>query len=227
MIKNNVVKMICFIAHHLKNILSSFEKKLRYSAYNVAWYYKHTKEGKGSSMHSDLKKIMFDESKLNEIVESMSDSINKDYGDVEIIAVVVLKGSLIFSADLIRKLNMNVRIDFMQASSYGAGTESSGVIKIKKDLENDIKGKHVLIIEDIIDSGRTLSLLKKELKSRGAESVKIAALLSKPSRHVVEVEAEYIGAEIPDEFVVGYGLDLAERYRNLPYIGVLKPEVYS
>lgn len=115
----------------------------------------------------------------------------------------------------------------MQASSYGSGTESSGTIKIKKDLENDVKGKNVLIIEDIIDSGRTLYLLKQEMKKRGAASVKIATLLSKPSRHVVNVETEYIGAEIPDEFVVGYGLDLAEKYRNLPYIGILKPEVYA
>ncbi len=177
-------------------------------------------------MHKDIKEIMFSEEKLSEIVDRVAGEINRDYGDTDIIAAVILKGSLVFSADLIRKLQMNVRLDFMQASSYGAGTESSGVIKIKKDLENDIEGKHVLIIEDIVDSGRTLSLLKKELKSRGAASVKIAALLSKPSRRVANVEVEYLGSEIPDEFVVGYGLDLAERYRNLPYIGILKPEVY-
>ena len=178
-------------------------------------------------MHKDIKEIMFTESELRGLVDSVAERINADYGDEEIIAVVVLKGSLIFSADLIRKLNMNVRVDFMQASSYGAGTESSGTIKIKKDIENDVRGKNVLILEDIIDSGRTLSLLKQEMKNRGAASVKIATLLSKPSRHVVKVETEYIGAEIPDEFVVGYGLDLAEKYRNLPYIGVLKPEVYA
>jgi hypoxanthine phosphoribosyltransferase len=114
----------------------------------------------------------------------------------------------------------------MQASSYGAGTESSGVIKIKKELDSNIEGKNVLIIEDIVDSGRTLALLKEELKSRGAKSVKIAALLSKPARRVVDVEVEYIGAEIPDEFVVGYGLDMDEKYRQLDYIGILKPEVY-
>lgn len=178
-------------------------------------------------MHKDIKEIMFNESEIIGLVDSVAERINRDYGDEEIIAVVVLKGSLVFSADLIRRLNMNVRVDFMQASSYGSGTESSGTIKIKKDLENDVKGKNVLIIEDIIDSGRTLYLLKQEMKKRGAASVKIATLLSKPSRHVVNVETEYIGAEIPDEFVVGYGLDLAEKYRNLPYIGILKPEVYA
>ncbi len=177
-------------------------------------------------MHSDIREIMFSEEQLSGIADTIAEKINEDYGDTDIIAAVVLKGSLIFSADLLRRLKMRVRIDFVQASSYGAGTESGGEIKIKKDLENDVAGKHVLIIEDIVDSGRTLSLLRKELMERGAASVRIAALLSKPSRRVVDVEVEYIGAEIPDEFVVGYGLDLAERYRNLPYIGVLKPEVY-
>ena len=177
-------------------------------------------------MHSDIREIMFSEEQLSGIADTIAEKINEDYGDTDIIAAVVLKGSLIFSADLLRRLKMRVRIDFVQASSYGAGTESGGEIKIKKDLENDVAGKHVLIIEDIVDSGRTLSLLRKELMERGAASVRIAALLSKPSRRAVDVEVEYIGAEIPDEFVVGYGLDLAERYRNLPYIGVLKPEVY-
>ncbi len=177
-------------------------------------------------MHSDIKEIMFSEKQLSDITDRIAEQINRDYGSSDIIAAVVLKGSLIFTADLIRRLNMCVRLDFIQASSYGAGTQSSGVIRIKKDLENDIAGKHVLIIEDIVDSGRTLALLKKNLKDRGAASVRIAALLSKPSRRVADVEVEYIGEEIPDEFVVGYGLDLAERYRNLPYIGILKTEVY-
>ncbi len=177
-------------------------------------------------MHKDIEKVLFNEAQIEEIVGNVAEKINNDYGDSEIVAIVILKGSLVFSADLIRRLDMNVQVDFMQASSYGFGTESSGVIKIKKDLETDIRGKHALIIEDIIDSGRTLSLLKEELKKRGAASVKIASLLSKPARRVVDVETEYLGTEIPDEFVVGYGLDYAERYRNLPYIGILKPEVY-
>lgn len=177
-------------------------------------------------MHKDLKKVMFDERQIAGLADSIAERINADYEGESLTAVVVLKGSLVFAADLIRRINADVRVDFMQASSYGVGTESSGVIKIKKDLESDISGENVLIIEDIVDSGRTLSLLKKELADRGAKSVKIAALLSKPARRVVDVEIEYIGAEIPDEFVVGYGLDFAERYRNLPYIGILKPEVY-
>lgn len=177
-------------------------------------------------MHKDLKKVMFDEGQIVGLADSIAERINADYEGESLTAVVVLKGSLVFAADLIRRINADVRVDFMQASSYGVGTESSGVIKIKKDLESDISGENVLIIEDIVDSGRTLSLLKKELADRGAKSVKIAALLSKPARRVVDVEIEYIGAEIPDEFVVGYGLDFAERYRNLPYIGILKPEVY-
>ena len=131
-----------------------------------------------------------------------------------------------FAADLVRCLRVNVILDFMQASSYGSSVESSGVINIKKDLETDVKGKNVLIIEDIVDSGRTLSLLREEIEKRGAKKVAIASLLSKPSRRVVDVKVEYIGTEIPDEFVVGYGLDMDEKYRQLDYIGILKPEVY-
>lgn len=177
-------------------------------------------------MHKDIKEIMLSKEQICQIVHEMADRINADYAGEELIAVVILKGSIMFAADLIKLLKMDVKIDFMQASSYGAGTESTGVIKIKKDLGTDIEEKNVLIIEDIIDSGRTLSLLKEELKNRNAKSVRIASLLSKQSRRAVEVEAEYIGAEIPDEFVVGYGLDMNEKYRQLDYIGVLKPEVY-
>lgn len=178
-------------------------------------------------MHKDIKEIMFSEEEINRIVDELAAKINADYDeDDELVAVIVLKGSLMFGADLIRKLKMRVSIDFIQASSYGASTVSSGVIKIKKDLDVDIENKNVLIIEDIIDSGRTLALLKENLKARNAKSVKIASMLSKPSRRVVDVEAEYIGAEIPDEFVVGYGLDMAQKYRQFNYIGVLKPEVY-
>lgn len=177
-------------------------------------------------MHNDIKAIMFTKQEISTITNQMAMQINKDYDGEELLAVIILKGSIMFAADLIRCLTMNVKIDFMQASSYGSGTVSSGKIVIKKDLSEDITGRNVLIIEDIIDSGRTLALLKEELKSRGAKSVKIAALLTKPERHIVEVDAEYIGAEIPDEFVVGYGLDMDEKYRQLDYIGILKPEVY-
>lgn len=178
-------------------------------------------------MHKDVEKILFSKEDLEKIVTDMADQINNDLGGSELVVVVILKGSLIFAADLVRKLNMQTTIDFMQASSYGAGAESSGVIKIKKDLESDIEGRNVLIVEDIIDSGRTLALLKENLAERGASDVRIASLLSKPSRRVVEVEAEYIGAEIPDEFVIGYGLDYNQQYRGLEYVGVLKRSVYS
>lgn len=177
-------------------------------------------------MHMDVQEILLDEARLAELTDEISAKINRDYSGEPVLAVVVMKGSLIFAADLIRKLDLDVSVDFMQASSYGVGSESSGTIKIKKDLESDVTGKNVLIIEDIADSGRTLSLLKKEIAERGAKTVRIASLLSKPARRVVDVELEYVGTDIPDEFVVGYGLDFAEKYRNLPYVGILKPEVY-
>ena len=177
-------------------------------------------------MHNDIQAIMYTKQEIDYMVHEIAAKINEDYRGEELTVVIVLKGSIMFAADLVRCLTMNVKLDFLQASSYGSGTESSGVIKIKKDIDSDIKGKNVIIIEDIIDSGRTLSLLKKEFIDREAKSVRIAAVLSKPSRHVVDVDAEYIGTEIPDEFVVGYGLDLDEKYRQLDYIGILKPEVY-
>ncbi len=160
------------------------------------------------------------------MVHKIASQINEDFAGEEVIAVIILKGSMIFAADLIRCLTVNVKLDFMQASSYGSGSVSSGVINIKKDIDTDIIGKNVIIIEDIIDSGNTLSLLKKEMQERGAKTVKIASLLSKPDRRVVEVEVEYIGSDIPDEFVVGYGLDMDEKYRQMDYIGILKPEIY-
>ena len=177
-------------------------------------------------MHNDIKEILLTKQEIDMMVHKIASSVNDDFRGEEVTAVVILKGSMMFAADLVRCLTVNVKLDFMQASSYGGGVESSGVINIKKDLETDVKGKNVLIIEDIVDSGRTLSLLREEIEKRGAKKVAIASLLSKPSRRVVDVEVEYIGAEIPDEFVVGYGLDMDEKYRQLDYIGILKPEVY-
>ena len=177
-------------------------------------------------MHNDIKEILLTKQEIDMMVHRIASSINDDFYGEEVTAVVILKGSIMFAADLVRCLTVNVKLDFMQASSYGSGVESSGVINIKKDMETDVKGKNVLIIEDIVDSGRTLSLLREEIEKRGAKKVAIASLLSKPSRRVVDVEVEYIGAEIPDEFVVGYGLDMDEKYRQLDYIGILKPEVY-
>ncbi len=178
------------------------------------------------NMHQDIKEIMFTKQEIDNMIYKIASEINNDFVGDELVAVIVLKGSVMFAADLIRCLTMNIKMDFLQASSYGSGTESTGVINIKKDIDTDIKDKNVLIIEDIVDSGNTLALLKENLGSRGAKSVKIASLLSKPSRRVVDVDIDYVGAEIPDEFVVGYGLDMDEKYRQMDYIGVLKPEVY-
>ena len=177
-------------------------------------------------MHNDIKEILLTKQEIDMMVHRIASSINDDFYGEEVTAVVILKGSIMFAADLVRCLTVNVKLDFMQASSYGSSVESSGVINIRKDLETDVKGKNVLIIEDIVDSGRTLSLLREEIEKRGAKKVAIASLLSKPSRRVVDVKVEYIGTEIPDEFVVGYGLDMDEKYRQLDYIGILKPEVY-
>lgn len=178
-------------------------------------------------IHNDIKQILISEEEIAASVQKIADKINKDYEGKEILFVVILKGSLVFAADLMRKINVPMRVDFMQASSYGSGTESSGLIKIKKDLENRADGKHILIIEDIIDSGNTLAALKNELLARNPASVKICTLLNKPERRVTHVDVDYMGIDIPDEFVVGYGLDFDERYRHLPYIGILSPRVYA
>ena len=179
-----------------------------------------------ANMHSDIQTIMFTKQELDHMVHELAHQINRDFDGEELIAVVILKGSFMFAADLIRSLTMNVKLDFMQVSSYGGGTQSSGVINVKKDLDTDVKDKNVLIIEDIVDSGRTLALLRDELEKRGAKTVRIVSLLSKPSRRVVNVKVDYIGTDIPDEFVVGYGLDMDEKYRQLDYVGILRPEIY-
>ena len=167
---------------------------------------------------------MLTEEEVQKKVEALAEAINQDYPDGELIVVGILKGCFVFVADLVRKLQADVRVHFMQVSSYGDGTESTGEIVIKKDLDIDIAGKHVILAEDIIDSGNTLSKLVPLLESRNPASVKVCALLSKPSRRQVEFEADYTGFEIPDEFIVGYGLDCAEAYRQLPYIAVVAEE---
>ena len=178
-------------------------------------------------IHDDIKEIMIPEDEIHKIVKSLGEQINRDYEGKEILFVVILKGSLVFAADLMREIHVPLKLDFMQASSYGSGTKSSGFINIKKDLDNDAAGKDILIVEDIVDSGNTLANLKKMLLERRPASVKICTLLSKPSRREMDVEVEDIGRDIPDEFVVGYGLDFNERYRHLPYVGILKPKVYA
>lgn len=174
-----------------------------------------------------IEKILISEKELALAVKKLSDRINTDYNGEELILVIILKGSLVFATDLMRQLSMPIILDFMQVSSYGSGTESKGFINIKKDLTIDIEGKNVLIIEDIIDSGNTLHKLKELLRGRNPKSIKICTILDKPDRRVTDVEVEYSGIVIPDEFVVGYGLDYNEKFRNLPYVGILKRSIYE
>lgn len=180
-----------------------------------------------NTLHPDTERILVSEEELKDIVKNIAGKINDDYKGEELTVVVVLRGSLIFASDLVRHLDMPVNIEFIQASSYGSGTESKGFINIKHDIDADISGKNVLIIEDIIDSGNTLFRLKQVLKDRNPKTCRICTLLDKPERRVTEVEVEYVGAEIPNEFAVGYGLDYDGYYRNLPYVAVLKREIYE
>ncbi len=175
----------------------------------------------------DIKEVLVSTEALAARIREMGEEISADYAGKDILMVGVLRGAVIFMADLARAISRPVTIDFMAVSSYGASTNSSGVVRIIKDLDEDVAGKHLLIVEDIIDSGLTLKYLYENLKSRGPASVKICTLLSKPSRRKVDVPVDYNGFTIPDDFVVGYGLDYAEKYRNLPYVGVLKPAAYS
>ena len=178
-------------------------------------------------LHKDIERVLLSETQINEIITNLAERINTDFKGEELIVVVILTGSLVFASDLIRKLKMPVKIEFMRASSYGSGTTSGGFINIKLDMENDIKDKNVLIVEDIIDSGNTLYKLKEVLFSRNPKNCRICTLLDKPERRVTDVTVEYVGTQIPDEFVVGYGLDYNEYYRNIPYVGVLKREIYE
>jgi hypoxanthine phosphoribosyltransferase len=181
-------------------------------------------------MNKDIGKILISEEVLDKTVSRLAREIDTDYSgeDKKLVLLCILKGSIVFMGDLMKKLTVPVEIDCMRVSSYGVGTTSSGNINIILDvMRSDITTCDFLIIEDIIDSGRTLSYLHQYLINKGAKSVKTVALLDKPSRRVVEFTPDYVGLEIPDEFVVGYGLDYAEKYRALPYIGVLKPQVYG
>ena len=178
-------------------------------------------------MGDKLEKILLSESDIKDGIARLAAAVDADYAGQELLLVGVLNGALMVMADLSRALHNPVTMDWMAISSYGAGTKSSGVVRILKDLDTDIEGKHVLVVEDIIDSGLTLSWLVSNLKSRSPASVAIAAMLRKPNSVQMELDVAYTGFEIPDEFVVGYGLDYAERYRNLPFIGTLAPEVYG
>ena len=178
-------------------------------------------------MGRDLSKVLISEQELQEKIRELAGQIDADYAGNELLIVGVLKGAVMVMADLARALHVPVQMDWMAVSSYGAGTVSSGVVRVLKDLDTDIAGRHVLVVEDIIDSGLTLSWLMNNLKSRNPASVEICTLLRKPDAVKVDLDVRYVGFDIPNEFVIGYGLDYAERYRNLPFIGTLAPHVYG
>lgn len=178
-------------------------------------------------MHTDVQEILFTEEEVSAKVRELGEQITRDYQGQDLLVIGILKGAAMFMGDLVKRIGMVVEMDFMAVSSYGKSSESSGVVRIIKDLDKSIEGRHVLIVEDIIDTGLTLHYLKNLLEQRNAASVKIASLLDKPERRQVEISPDYLGFSVPDHFIVGYGLDFAERYRNLPYVGVLKPEVYQ
>ncbi|MCR6493360.1 hypoxanthine phosphoribosyltransferase [Cellulomonas sp. P24] len=178
-------------------------------------------------MGDDLAGVLLTEAQIAARLDELAAQIDQDYADKAVLVVGVLKGAVMVMADLVRRLHTPVQMDWMAVSSYGSGTKSSGVVRILKDLDTDLTGRHVLIVEDIIDSGLTLSWLLANLRSRGPESVEIATMLRKPDAAKVEVDVRYVGFDIPNEFVVGYGLDYAEKYRNLPFVGTLAPHVYS
>ena len=179
-------------------------------------------------LRDDVARILISEHKLQARVRELGQEINATYTDEDrLLLVCVLKGAFVFLAVLMRHLEMRHEVDFMEISSYGAGTVSSGVVRILLDLEQNIEGRHVLIVEDIIDSGRTLDYITRNLHTRRPASLRVCTLLSKPSRREIDVPLDFVGFEIPDEFVMGYGLDVAEKYRNLPFIGVLKEEIYQ
>jgi hypoxanthine phosphoribosyltransferase len=180
-----------------------------------------------SKIESDIERVIVDEKALQEKIKELAARVDKDYENKDLLLIGVLKGAVMAVADLSRALQRHVDMDWMAVSSYGSGTKSSGVVRILKDLDRDITGRNVLIVEDIVDSGLTLSWLKSNLESRGAGSVEILSILRKPESAKVEVNVKYVGFDIPPDFVVGYGLDFDEKYRNLPFIGVLAKHMYS
>lgn len=178
-------------------------------------------------MHKDIEAILYDEEKILSRIEELANEINRDYKGKDLTCICILKGGVFFMTDLLKKIDLPIVIDFMDVSSYGASTVSSGEVRIIKDLEHSVKDRDVLIVEDIIDTGVTLNYVVDLMKSREAKSVEIVTLLNKHERREIDMEIKYCGFEIPDHFVVGYGLDFNEKYRNLPYIGYLKEELYK
>ena len=181
----------------------------------------------GFDMKDDILKVLLSEEEIAAKVQEIGAQISKDYADKNLLLVSVLKGSVVFMADLMRAITVNAAIDFMSVSSYGSGVKTSGEVKIIKDLDRPLEGLDLLLVEDILDSGMALSYLRDMLSKRGPKSIRIATLLDKPARRQADIQADYVCFDVPDEFVVGYGLDYAEKYRNLPYVGVLKPCVYE
>ena len=179
------------------------------------------------ALHPDIEKVLYTEEDIQEVVQRIGKQISEDYKDKNLFLVTVLKGSLVFMADLMRAIDIPCNIDFLAVSSYGKGTSTSGEVQVIKDLNCPLADKDLLVVEDILDSGVTLSFLLKNLSARGPKSIRLCTLLDKPERRKVDIHPDYVGMQVPDEFIVGYGLDYDEYYRNLPYIGVLKPEVYS
>ena len=178
-------------------------------------------------IHPDIESIIVSEEQIRARVAELGAQISRDYAGQRILLVAVLRGAALFMADLARQITVPVEIDFMAVSSYGSSTKSSGVVRILKDLDEQIEGRHVLVVEDILDTGLTLKYLLKNLASRKPASLEVVTLLSKEGKQRVPISCKYIGFSVPDEFVVGFGLDFAERYRNLPYIGVLRPSAYQ
>lgn len=180
-----------------------------------------------STLSDDVAEILISEQQIRRRVAELGARLTQDFAGDEILIIAVLKGAVLFLADLIRHIDLPLSVDFLAVSSYGAGTQSSGVVRILKDLDVPIEGKHVLIVEDIVDSGRTLDYLLRMLRQRRPATLHVCTLLDKRERREIDVPIDYVGFEVPDAFVVGYGLDYAELYRQLPFIGVLKPEIYA
>jgi hypoxanthine phosphoribosyltransferase len=184
-------------------------------------------EATATTIHADVQEVLLTEDQIQARVSELGSQLNADYAGLEPVLISVLKGSIVFLADLVRGMELPLSIDIMEVSSYGAATETSGQVRILKDLSNPIEGRHVIVVEDIIDTGLTLNYLLRYLREKGPASLRICCLLDKPARRLTEIPIDYVGFTIPDRFVVGYGLDYGERYRNLPYVGVLRPSVYG
>lgn len=179
------------------------------------------------ALNNDISKVLVSEEELKKINQRLGAQITKDFKDKNLLVVGILKGSIYFMTDLTRYIDLPLKIDFLAVSSYGSGTKSSGAVKIEKDIDINLEGYDILIVEDILDSGRTLNYVCELLRSRGPKSISIATLLDKPERRVVDLTPDYVGCDVPDEFVVGYGLDYDQKYRNLSYIGALKRKIYE